>query len=204
MLTESDLKPADILLSTGDAKVSAAIRIGTGSRYSHASLYAGNGEIIEAIGEGVVRQSLGRAMRDDTLVCVYRRMRMSDAQAQQVLRYASSQIGKAYDETGAIGAGVTSGRGALMLTVFAGSMMRVPVPIVGAAAALGTAAFTGFALGADLMNRWNPERSFFCSELVALAFEKANVPLGSGAASTTPQDVASAHVLNFIGTLKGD
>lgn len=202
MLTESDLKPADILLSTGNAKVSSVIRFGTGSRYSHASLYAGNGEIIEAIGEGVLRQSLTRAMRDDTLVCAYRRVRMSDAQAQQVIRYAASQVGKPYDEAGAIGAGVTSGRGGMMLTVFAGSMMRVPV--VGPAAAVGTAAFAGFALGADLMNRWNPERSFFCSELVALAFENAGVPLGSGAASTTPEDVASAHVLNFIGTLKGE
>lgn len=191
MLTESDLRPADILLSTGDASVSGAIRFGTGSRFSHASLYSGNGEIIEAIGEGVVRQSLDRAMRDDTLVCVYRRIRMSDAQAQQVLRYASSQVGKPYDEAGAIGAGVTSGRG-IMLSVFAGVLM--PITRVG----------TVIAIGADLINRWNPERSFFCSELVALAFENAGVPLGSGAASTTPQDVASAHVLNFVGTLKGE
>ena len=85
MLTENDLRPADILLSTGDATVSAVIRAGTGSRFSHASIYVGGGEIIEAIDPGVVRQSLARAMSDDTLVCVYRRLRMSDAQAQQVI-----------------------------------------------------------------------------------------------------------------------
>ena len=192
MLSEQDLKPADILLSTGAASVSAAIRFGTGSRFSHASLYVGDGEIIEAIGEGVVRQSLDRAMRDDTFVCVYRRIRMSDAQAGQVIRYASMQIGKPYDQSGAIGAGVTSGRG-ILLSVFAG----VILPTV---AGIGT----GMALAADLMNRWDPERSFFCSELVALAFDKAGVSLGRGAASSTPEDVASAHVLNLIGTLKGE
>lgn len=191
MLSQSDLRPGDILLSTGSATVSGVIRAGTGSRFSHAALYVGNGEIIEAIGEGVVRQSLDRAMRDDTLVCVYRRIQMSDAQAQQVIRYASAQVGKPYDEAGAAGAGVTSGRGAV-ISVFAGALM----PVVGSAG-------VAYALGADLMNRWNPERSFFCSELVALAFDRANVPLGSGAASTTPADISSAHVLNFIGNLKG-
>lgn len=192
MLSEQDLKPADILLSTGTASVSAAIRFGTGSRFSHASLYVGNGEIIEAIGEGVVRQSLIRAMRDDTLVCVYRRIGMSEGQAGQVIRYASMQIGKSYDQSGAIGAGVTSGRG-FLLSVFAGAIL----PTV---AGIGT----GMAVAADLMNRWDPERSFFCSELVALAFDNAGVSLGRGAASSTPEDVASAHVLNLIGTLKGE
>jgi cell wall-associated NlpC family hydrolase len=191
MLTEKDLRLADILLSTGDAKVSSVIRHGTGSRFSHTALYAGNGEIIEAIGEGVVRQSLTRAMRDDTLVCAYRRLRMSDAQAGQVIRYATMQIGKSYDELGAVGAGVTSGRG-FVLSVFAGAIL--PIAALGASVAL----------AGDLINRLNPDRTFYCSELVALAFEKAGVPLGSGAASTTPEDVASAHVLNLIGTLKGE
>ena len=190
MITQRDLRPADILLSTSGATVSRVIRFGTGSRFSHAAVYVGDGEIIEAIGEGVVRQSLSRAMQDDTLVCAYRRIRMSDAQAQQVIRYASAQVGKPYDEAGAAGAGVTSGRG-LLLSVFAGWL----VPISGLAVVS--------ALGADAINRLNPERRFFCSELVALAFKEASVPLGRGAASSTPADISSAHVLNFVGDLKG-
>lgn len=191
MLIESDLRPADILLSTGDATVSAVIRGGTGSRFSHAALYVGGGEIIEAIGEGVVRQSLSRAMSDDTLVCVYRRLRMSDAQAQQVIRYASMQVGKAYDAAGAAGAGASSGRG-FLITVFAAAV----VPVVGqlAQSALGAA---------DAINQINPSRSFFCSELVAMAYAEAGVPLGGGGASTTPGEIESAHVLNLIGNLKG-
>lgn len=183
----SELRPADILLSTGDAAVSAVIRVGTASRFSHSALYAGNSEIIEAIGQGVVRQPLARAISDDTLVAVYRRIRMADEQATRVVRYASMQIGKPYDQAGAIGAGVTSKTG-LVLVVFGG--------------ALGFAA-TGAGLGADIMNRLNPERSFFCSELVALAFENAGVSLGSGAASSTPADISSAHLLNLVGYLKG-
>jgi uncharacterized protein YycO len=187
MLTVNDLRPADILLSTGDATVSAAIRAGTGSRFSHASIYVGDSEIIEAIDPGVVRQSLARAMSDDTLVCVYRRIRMSDAQARQVIRYATTQVGKSYDVAGAVGAGASSGRG-LVIRVFAGAMM----PVVGTALA-----------AADAINQFNPDRSFFCSELVAMAFAEAGVPIGGGGASTTPGEIESAHVLNLVGNLKG-
>jgi hypothetical protein len=62
----------------------------------------------------------------------------------------------ACDEAGAAGAGVTSDRGRV-IAVFAGTLM----PITGLAGA--------FALGADAMNRLNPERSFCYSERVALA-----------------------------------
>lgn len=188
MLNQSDLSTADILLSTGTSGTSRAIRAMSGSRYSHAALYIGNGEIIEAIGAGVVRQDLSRAMADDTLVSVYRRLRMSSAQANMVVRYATSQIGKPYDEMGALGGGATStGRGGV-ITVFASWIIA---PVIGVVL-----------VGADVVNRINPESSFYCSELVALAFDHANVSLGSGAASTTPGDISSAHVLNFIGHLK--
>ncbi len=80
---------------------------------------------------------------------------MSDAQAQMAIRYATTQIGKPYDAAGAASAGATSwGRGGL-LTLFSG-------PIIGTAL-----------IGLDIKNRINPEGSFFCSELVALAFEHA-------------------------------
>lgn len=183
----SNLKTADILLSTGDATVSKVIRVGTASRFSHAALYAGNHEIIEAIGEGVVRQPIERAISDDTLVAVYRRIRMSDAQAKQVVRYAAMQIGKPYDQAGAVGAGATSKTG-VILVVFGGTLGIVA---------------TGAGVSADIMNRLNPEKSFYCSELVALAFNNAGVSLGSGAASSTPGDISSAHVLNLVGYLKG-
>ncbi|MCP5418961.1 MAG: hypothetical protein H6970_00520 [Gammaproteobacteria bacterium] len=183
MLQISDLQPADILLSTGDAKVSKVIRVGTISRYSHASLFIGNGQIIEALGVGVIQQSLTDAMSDDTLVAVYRRVRMTPEQAQEVIRYAKRQIGKKYDYSGAAGAGITSGPGIVM-----GTLISPLVVVVG--------------IGADLYNRHNPEAAFFCSELVALAFDKAGVPLGTGGPSSTPKDLSVSHVLSYLGDLK--
>jgi len=183
MLNIHDLKPADILLSTGSAAASVVIRSATISRYSHAALYVGHGQIVESIGSGVTLQSLQDAMSDDTLVSVYRRLQMSDEQGLQVTRYAKQQVGKQYDYFGAAGGGVTSLSG-IVIGVFLS-----PIVVV-----------TG--LHADLYNRYNPEASFYCSELVAIAFEKASVPLGSGAASTTPRDISRSHVLNYVGDLK--
>ncbi len=183
MLSSNDLKPADILLSTGSAAASIVIRSGTLSRYSHAALYIGNSQIVEAIGSGVTQQSLQDAMSDDTLVAVYRRMRMSDAQRLQAIRSAKAQVGKKYDYAGAAGGGITSGPG------FVIGLFLSPIVAIGG-------------ISADLYNRSNPEASFYCSELVALAFEKAGAPIGSGAASTTPSDVSRSHVLNYIGDLK--
>lgn len=179
----SDLQLADILLSTGSAAASVVIRAGTVSRYSHAALYIGNGQIIEAIGHGVTRQGIRDAMADDTLVSVYRRIQMSQGQAQQVVRYARQHVGKDYDYAGAAGAGITSPSG------FVFGLFLSPIVVVGGVAA-------------DLYNRANPEASFYCSELVALAFESANVSLGSGAASSTPADLSRSHVLNYVGDLK--
>lgn len=183
MLSLSALYPADILLSTGGAAASVVIRGATASRYSHAALYLGDGQIVEAIGHGVTRQGIRDAMGDDTLVSVYRRLRMSLEQGQQVVRYARRQVGKDYDYSGALGGGITSPSG-IVIGVFLS-----PIVAVGG-------------IAADLYNRANPEASFYCSELVALAFESAGVSLGSGAASTTPADISRSHVLNYVGDLK--
>jgi hypothetical protein len=119
----------------------------------------------------------------DTLVSVYRRLHMSPEQVSQVVRYVRQHIGASYDYAGAAGGGVTSASG------FALSLFLSPIVTVGG-------------IAADLYNRSNPTASFYCSELVALAFESANVSLGSGAASTTPQDISRSHVLNYEGDLK--
>lgn len=183
-MEHSDLKAADILLSTGDAIESRAIRGASLSRYSHAALYIGDGDVIEAIADGVKKDTLTNVIDDDTLVAVYRRAPMSEAQATAVVRYAVNQRGKSYDYTGALGAGVTSGSGYPISFIIS--------PLI-----------TSAGLVSDVINRVLPERTFFCSELVAMAFASANVPLTSGAASTTPADISCAHVVSLLGYLKG-
>lgn len=192
----ADLRMADILLTAGNGRVSKTIRTGTGSRYSHAILYVGDGYIVEAIGEGVVKRQIEKAVEEATLISVYRHKSLSTTQAQAVTRYALRQEAakKKYDAVGAMGAGGGAPTAKVIGLMFGG---------VGAIA-------TGAMRGADFYNRMSPETAFYCSELVALAYEKAGAPLvhkpflefGESAASTYPGEIGKSHVLELKGQLK--
>lgn len=67
------LQPGDIILSTTDATVSKLIRFGTAGQVSHAMLYVGQGgQVIEAIGEGVLLRPLDQALADATVAVAFR------------------------------------------------------------------------------------------------------------------------------------
>ncbi|MBZ4193974.1 MAG: hypothetical protein LAE24_06665 [Candidatus Contendobacter sp.] len=182
-ITQANMQSADIIVSTGSGAASAVIRTGSQSRYSHAALYIGDGKIIEAIGEGVVRQTLESALSDDTLAVVYRRKNLTAGQAGLVIRYVSAQVGKSYDYAGVAGASKYTAGGFLM------RLISIP---------LGVIQDVG-----ELVNTISPESSFFCSELVLRAFEQANAPITFKPATiSNPSDIPGSHQVQYIGHLK--
>lgn len=100
-ITTESLQPADIIVSTTRAGISGAIRIGMGSKVSHAKLYIGDGKVIEAIGEGVVSQALDASLAHDALAVAYRSPNMTAGIAARIVHVANSQIGKPYSVKGA-------------------------------------------------------------------------------------------------------
>jgi uncharacterized protein YycO len=96
------LQAADILVSTTRAAVSGVIRAGTDSEVSHAALYDGYGEVIEAIGKGVTSHKIDVAIADDALVVAYRSPNITDEKAARIIDYATHQIGKPYGVAGAL------------------------------------------------------------------------------------------------------
>ena len=101
---EGALREADIIVSTTRAGVSTTIRIGTGSVISHAALYAGNGQVIEAIGEGVVRRPIEQSLAEDSLAVAYRSPNASPPIAARIVAYAAAQARAhaAYSVVGAV------------------------------------------------------------------------------------------------------
>lgn len=99
------LQPADIIVSTTSAGISGAIRVATGSVVSHAKLYIGNNEVVEAIGTGVTRRTLDDSLGEDRLAVAYRYPHMTDGLAKSVINSALSNIGAKYSVKGAILAG---------------------------------------------------------------------------------------------------
>ena len=177
------LQPADIIVSTTSANVSRVIRVGTFSKVSHACLYVGSLEVIEAIGEGVVNRTIEESVGADTLAIVLRHKNMSAAAAAIIVRYAGRQVGKKYDLAGAASAapGVTKGF----------------ICVVSPALCVGLA-------GGEAANALDQDAKFFCSELVARAYEQANMRLiNRPAYQTNPDDVYTSHVLCYVGNLAG-
>ena len=182
-ITEADMKTADIIVSTGSGAVPAVIRAGSVSKYSHAALYIGDGQVIEAIGEGVVKQPLSAALRDDTLAVVYRRKNLNDAQTKVIVNYASGQVGKKYDYAGVAGASKYTVGGMVM------NIVSFP---------LGVIQNVG-----EAINTISPESSFFCSELVLMAFKKANAPITFKPPTiSSPSDIPGSHQVAYVGHLK--
>jgi uncharacterized protein YycO len=185
------LRPADIIVSTTDAKVSGAIRTATGSSVSHAMVYIGNQFVVEAISAGVVKRTLTQALRDATLAIALRRRNLSKAQASAVVEHAEglAAMKLPYDNVGAVGSGMATKRGSVLASA------ACSISLVGCLA--GKSAIDQNA------REEKADQAFFCSELVARIFELAGAPITGGDPSfTTPRHVRVASNLLYIAHLK--
>lgn len=92
-------EPGDFILCHRKGLVSSAIRLGerlcfrSGSRWSHAAYYVGNGRVVEALAHGVQHTPL-EAYRDVEYVVVHSRMGAGDV--LQASRFAKSCVGQSY------------------------------------------------------------------------------------------------------------
>lgn len=188
MITVSALRPADIIVSTTSAGVSAVIRAGIGSSVSHSMIYVGGGNVIEAIDRGVVRQPLELSLNQAVLAIALRRRNLTEKQRAEVVKHAAQFMFRPYDTLGAAGSGTSMGRGSLLAAF-------------GCGIALGLCA-VGVVGVADNAKPANADRAFFCSELVARVFELAGAPVLEGSPSfTTPRQIRVANTLLYLGKL---
>ena len=190
LISVNTLRPADIIVSTTNANISAVIRAGIGSSVSHSIIYIGGSTVVEAIGRGVVRQPLADALQGAVLAIALRRRGLTVKQRADVVTYATqfASMNLPYDALGAAASGTTTGRGGLL-------------------AGFGCAISLGFCAAgtAEARNNAKPEnadKAFFCSELVARVFELAGAPVVEGSASAaTPRHIRMATTLLYLGKL---
>ncbi|MFD2233458.1 YiiX/YebB-like N1pC/P60 family cysteine hydrolase [Phaeospirillum tilakii] len=88
---KEQLQPADIIISAANSFTSKIIRTATISYVSHASLYYGNGHIIESIGDGVSFRSFEVFLAEDTYAAAYRSPEMTPDKANEIVTYAKSK-----------------------------------------------------------------------------------------------------------------
>ncbi|MBB5373284.1 C40 family peptidase [Acidocella aromatica] len=142
------LRPADVILVEGHLRISTVIKYLTQSTWSHAALYAGGGECIEAdIIEGVRSFKLDELVPYHVRIC--RPINLTDEDADKIIAHAVSRLGGQYD----------------LKHVFDLARYMVPLPVPRAwrrrAIALGSA---------------DPTRAI-CSTLVAECFQMVGYPI---------------------------
>lgn len=187
----TQLRLADIIVSTTGAAVSKTIQKGIGASVSHSMLYVGGGEVIEAIGTGVVRRPLQLALAEATLAMGLRRRNLTDEKKAEVIGYAEGFQSQSlpYDKVGAIGSGMNGKRGGL-----ASGVACSLIGVVGCS-------YSSYKVW---RNSHSDQRdtAFFCSELVARCFELADMPIVSGSASfANPRHLRVSDKLYYMGKI---
>jgi uncharacterized protein YycO len=182
-IQRSAIRKADIILSTTGATVSGAIRTGIGASVSHAGLAVNGNVVIEAVGDGVREVAFDHAYHDASLIMVLRRRNMTEDIKNNVVSNARNFVGLPYDKIGAVGSGTTNARGRV------GGFLVSPL---GSAAAAIAARRNASASQRDT--------AFFCSELVARAFELAGAPItGISPSYANPRTLRTSTYLMYIG-----
>ncbi|MEM6697332.1 MAG: hypothetical protein AAF599_02980 [Bacteroidota bacterium] len=182
---EDTLEIGDIILSTtNDPEISGNIRKVTRSEVSHAAIYVGNGNVIEAIESGVLERSLETAMADDSVTVAFRHQYMTPEKAE-IIRDFLTEKRKAktgFDRYAVI--------------------RNLPIQMITSACAVLAPALRdkcrNFAGRIFLGTETNNE--FYCSELVFAAFEAAGLQL----ANTSPHWTSAEDLvqLSYNGTLR--
>ena len=181
------LEPGDIILSTTTDAGSRVIRMATSSEISHASIYVGDGKVVEALADGVGIKSVGTAIADDSAAVAFRYPNLTPAQKQIICDFAKNAVGKKYD-----------------YGVFIDQARFKVAPMVCAALPPGSRAVCESWMGKiDIGTSTND--TFYCSELVIAAFQAGGVQLTSGPMAQTPEDIARLRLnntLEYVGHLK--
>jgi GH24 family phage-related lysozyme (muramidase)/uncharacterized protein YycO len=182
------LQNGDIIVTTRNGPISSVIRNVTGAPVSHAILYIGNGQVVEAIGNGVTLRSLEQALAGCTVAVAFRDPALTPEAALKVRDYAGRMLDRPFNTLGLVRQGGFQLDRATFCSGKSGAAYDQCVNWVGN---------VNLGRGGD--------DSFFCSQLVVAAFQDAGVPLTNTPPNwTSPSDLADlgmARRLGYVGHL---
>lgn len=161
LVAPADLRPGDIILTSTATFTSAGIQLLTFAPVSHAAVYVGNGQVVEAVGSGVQVRSLPRLLEEEALALALRYPDLTAQQAQGVRSVALEKVGRSFNYLG-VAAHVP----------FAINRRLCELPLL--PAAVRDACLRG--LG-GLHHLATGNRSLFCSQLVLQSYRQAGVPI---------------------------
>jgi len=183
------LEVGDIILSTTSDPVSVGIRIASGSPVSHAMLYIGDGQVVEAVGDGVQLHQLEDAIAHATVAVAFRKPELTPEQGLRIRDFAGRQLDKKYNYWGIV-------RQATFRIDDLRYCRLLPEPL--------RSKCRQFVGRVDLGTATND--TFFCSQLILAAYADAGIPLTATPPHwNSPGEIADLRLngkLNYMGHLK--
>ena len=157
----SALRSGDIVLSSANGVGSVGIQLVTLSPVSHAALYGGNGNVVEAVGQGIRRRPVADMVAEEATVVVFRHPALTPDQAHAMHAFFDKHVGQKYNYFGV-----------MLQAPFAMERRLCEVPLVPSMVRdfciRGVAAIQ-LGLGRN--------DQFFCSQFVLEAFRSVGLPL---------------------------
>ena len=96
-LTPADLKPGDILLTAAQTLPSTGIQMMTFAPVSHAAVYIGDGQVVEAVRPRVQVRRVEDLLAEETIALVFRHPDLTAEQAQSMRTFMLAQVGKDFN-----------------------------------------------------------------------------------------------------------
>jgi cell wall-associated NlpC family hydrolase len=158
----SALRPGDILLSASDGMTSAGIRLMTASPVSHASIYVGDNQVAEAVGEGIQRRSVAALLDEESNVVAFRHPGLLAEHARRMDAFVQKHVGEKYNYVGVV-----------LQAPFSIERRVCELPVV--PSPLRDFCIQGVA--AVQLGPTGRNDQFFCSQFVLEAYRQAGLPL---------------------------
>jgi hypothetical protein len=174
---EQALQPGDILLSSANGMTSMGIRMLTLSPVSHASLYTGDGQVAEAVGEGIRRRSVAALLAEESTVVAFRHPGVREEHLEKMRGFVAETVGTRYNYVGVMLQAPFSVERRLCELPLTPSLMRD---------------FCVQGMGAVQLGLGRSDR-FFCSQFVLEAYRRAGLPL----TETDPRFLSPADLLHM-------
>lgn len=171
------LQPGDILLTSVPTLVSASIRLMTFAPVSHAAVYVGDRQVVEAVRSGVRVVDIDKALAEEAVVLVLRHPELTPEQAALIKEYALSKTGAGFNFFGiTLNFPISIGRKVCELPLIPGAVRDVCLRSMGVIHLVAPS-----------------ENQLFCSQLVLQAYRHAGLPI----TDADPRLISPADILHM-------
>lgn len=173
----TDLRPGDIILTSQPTLRSAGIQLMTFAPVSHAAVYVGNGQVVEAVGSGVRVRTLAKLMEEEAVAVALRYPELSPDQAKGVRSVAMEKVGRSFNYVGVA-----------LHVPFSINRRLCELPMI--PALVRDACVRGIG---GIHHLVTSRRALFCSQLVLQSYRQAGVPI----TDADPRLISPADILHM-------